>query len=305
MVKFEYTLDESIKAAIAAQQKNATKHEGKECVSPLDSVMIDGNIKCAVTIDEKNARLVVSGDEGIFKDMLFPLNKATKLLDGSDYLFICSKDKNLIFPAKKGSLTEGTDQELKSLLGSTKGLETSQEIKNREKEEKALLEKNQRKDAVKFFGGREESGKMPKNKSSLKEKFRIQKYFAFGFAILGMLQSLDGGIFGGSGISPISMLLSGLSGLVIGFILSYVYIFFRAWFDQQEEKVKVGSIALFIITVPTFLIMGVLGAIPYSVYTLVDGQKNTSFIKIVKFLTPIVAGVVILAELALVSLFFI
>ncbi len=305
MVKFEYTLDESTKAAIAALQKEATKREGKECVSPLDTVMTDGNVKCTVTVDEKNARLIVSGDEGIFKDMVFALNKATRLLEGSDYLFICSLDKNLIFPAKNDAMTQGTGDELMSLIGNTKGLETSREIKNREREEKELIERKQRKDAVKFFGGNEEPGKKATNSSDLKDRFRIQKYFAIGFAILGMLQSLDGGLFGGGGVSPIAMLISGLIGLVTGFLLSYVYVFFRVWFDQQEEKVKVGSIVLFIITVPTFFIMGILGAIPYSVYTLVDGKRNAGFTKIVKILTPIVAGVVILAELALVSMFFI
>lgn len=305
MVKIEYSFDVNDKQIIAAEQKKAAVKEAKECVSPLDTSYIDGSAKCAVTVDDKNARIVVSGDEGIFKDMQFPLNKATRLLESGEYLFICSLDKNLIFPARKESFSEGNYQDLTDLIAGARNLETSQEIKEREKEEKLRFEKSQRRDAEQYFGKRDASGKQHQSINDLKDRFKIQKYFAIGFAILGMLESLDGGLFGGGGVTPLAMVTSGLIGLIMGFIFSYVYIFFRAWFDQQQEKVKVGSIVLFIVTVPTFLILGILGAIPYSVYALIDGKKNTSFIKIVKFLTPIVAGVVILAELAFVSLFLI
>ncbi len=305
MIRSEYSLDVNEKSKIASELKKVTSREAKECVSPLDTSYIDENAKCVVTVDDKNARIVVSGDEGIFKDMMFPLNKATRLLESGEYLFICSLDKNLVFPAGRESFTEGDFQQLKELVEGAKELETSQEIKARENEEKARFEKSQRRDAEQYFGKRDASGKQHQSINDLKDRFKIQKYFAIGFAILGMLESLDGGLFGGGGVTPLAMVTSGLIGLIMGFIFSYVYIFFRAWFDQQQEKVKVGSIVLFIVTVPTFLILGILGAIPYSVYALIDGNKNTSFIKIVKFLTPIVAGVVILAELAFVSLFLI
>ena len=303
MVKVSYVLDESVIKASKEELKSVANKELTGCDDLLQTSYLEGDITCELTVDEKQVRYTIAGSEGVFKDVFLPLNKSMRFYNGEKYAYLCSLEKKIICTIKKDSYVEGSQEEILSLLGAKAGAQTESEIKAQKELENTLLRAQQRKNAEQFFGSKETKGNLPKNKTQLKDRFQTQKYFAVAFALFGMIGSMDGLLFGG-GVSPVTILRNGLIGLITGFFFSFTYTFFRAWFDNQKENVRVGSLVLFFVTFPAFTLMGVLGAIPYSVYQLVDGKRTRGVTKVINIAVPIFMGLVLFAELGLLYLIF-
>ena len=304
MIKNTYSLEESV---INDAQKELAKIGSKEligCENLLNPSYLDGDVTCSLIADDKQVRFTVTGAEGVFKDVFLPLNKSVKFYAGEDYDFICSHEKSLILTIKNDSYIEGNKEELIAFLQARSTEMTAAEIAQKKAYQEAVERNEQRKNAEKFFGPKESAGNLPQYAPRKIDRFKTQKYFAVAFAIFGMLDSLDGMFFGRGQFDPMNTLRVGLIGLVLGFFLSFAYTFFRAWFDGQKEKIKVGSIALFFITFPAFAIMGILGAIPYSVYQLIDGKRNRGVTRVINIAVPIFMGLVLILELGLLYLVF-
>lgn len=304
MIKNTFSLEESV---INDAQKELAKIGSKEligCENLLNPSYLDGDVTCSLIADDKQVRFTVTGAEGVFKDVFLPLNKSVKFYAGEDYDFICSHEKSLILTIKNDSYIEGNKEELIAFLQARSTEMTAAEMAQKKAYQEAVERNEQRKNAEKFYRPQEAKGALPRNKTQLKDRFRTQGYFAVAFAILGMINSIDGIFFGRGMFDPMNTLFAGLRGLVIGFFFSFTYTFFRAWFDNQKEKVKIGSIVLFFITFPAFTIMGVLGAVPYSVYQIVDGKRTRGVTKVINIAVPIFMGLVLIAELGLLYFIF-
>jgi len=304
MIKNTFSLEESV---INDAQKELAKIGSKEligCENLLNPSYLDGDVTCSLIADDKQVRFTVTGAEGVFKDVFLPLNKSVKFYAGEAYDFICSLEKKLILTIKNDSYTEGTKEELVAFLQARSADMTAAELAQQKAYQEAVERNEQRREAEKFFGSKESAGNLPQYAPKKRDRFKTQKYFAVAFAIFGMLDSMDGMFFGRGQFDPMNMLRSGLMGLVLGFFLSFAYTFFRAWFDGQKEKVKVGSIVLFFITFPAFAVMGILGAIPYSVYQLLDGKRNRGVTRVINIAVPIFMGLVLILELGLLYLVF-
>jgi hypothetical protein len=304
MVKVSYSLDEGVLRACEAELAALGARELSGCENLLKPEYIDGDVTCSLVADDKQVRFIVAGAEGVFKDVFLPLNKSVKFYAGDAYDFICSLEKKLILTIKNDSYTEGNREALIAFLRARSGDMTDAEIAQQKAYQEAMEQNEQRKNAEKFYRPKEAKGSLPRNKTQLKDRFRTQGYFAIAFAILGMIDSIDGMFFGRGVFDPMNTLFAGLRGLVIGFFFSFTYTFFRAWFDNQKEKVRIGSIVLFFITFPAFTIMGVLGAIPYSVYQIVDGKRNRGVTRVINIAVPIFMGLVLIAELGLLYFIF-
>ncbi len=304
MIKNTFSLEESV---INDAQKELAKIGSKEligCENLLNPSYLDGDVTCSLIADDKQVRYTVTGAEGVFKDVFLPLNKSVKFYAGEDYDFICSHEKSLILTIKNDSYIEGNKEELIAFLQARSTDMTAAELAQKKADQEAAERNEQRKNAEKFYRPQEAKGALSRNKTQLKDRFRTQGYFAVAFAILGMINSIDGIFFGRGMFDPMNTLFAGLRGLVIGFFFSFAYTFFRAWFDGQKEKIKVGSIALFFITFPAFAIMGILGAVPYSVYQIVDGKRTRGVTKVINIAVPIFMGLVLIAELGLLYFIF-
>ncbi|WP_022764342.1 hypothetical protein [Butyrivibrio sp. XPD2006] len=304
MVKVLYSLDEGVLRACEAELAALGARELSGCENLLKPEYIDGDVTCSLVADDKQVRFIVAGAEGVFKDVFLPLNKSVKFYAGDAYDFICSLEKKLILTIKNDSYTEGNREALIAFLRARSGDMTDAEIAQQKAHQEAMEQNEQRKNAEKFYRPKEAKGSLPRNKTQLKDRFRTQGYFAIAFAIFGMIDSIDGMFFGRGVFDPMNTLFAGLRGLVIGFFFSFTYTFFRAWFDNQKEKVRIGSIVLFFITFPAFTIMGVLGAIPYSVYQIVDGKRTRGVTRVINIAVPIFMGLVLIAELGLLYFIF-
>lgn len=302
MVKVSYSLDEGVLNTVEAELAalGAGELEGSDNI--LKASYLDGNVTCTLTVDDKQARFTVTGTEGVFRDVFLPLNKSVRFYTGREFDFLCSLEKKIIFVLKKDSYVEGSVEVLIAYLKGKSAEMTTAEISALKQAEADKARSEQLKNARKFYGRAQAEGDIPKRKTSFREKFRPQGYFAIAFAIFAIIDSFDGTFFYGDRFSPMGTLTSALIGLVIGFFFSFTYTFFRAWFDGQQEKVRVGSIALFFITFPAFILMGVLGAVPYSVYQLVDGKRNRGVEKVINVAVPIFMGLVLILELGLLYL---
>ena len=304
MIKVSYILDEGVLRACETELASLGARELAGCENLLRPEYLDGDVTCSLVADDKQVRFIVAGAEGVFKDVFLPLNKSVKFYAGDAYDFICSLEKKLIITIKNDSYTEGNKEELVAFLRARSSDMTAAEIAQQKAYQEAVERNKQRANAEKFYRPTEAKGSLPRNKTQLKDRFRTQGYFAAAFAIFGMIDSIDGIFFGRGMFDPMNTLFAGLRGLVIGFFFSFAYTFFRAWFDNQKENVKIGSIVLFFITFPAFTLMGVLGAVPYSVYQIVDGKRTRGVTKVINIAVPIFMGLVLIAELGLLYFIF-
>ena len=304
MIKVAFSPDKDAIWDSAQELKRVAGRELMGCINLLQTSYLEGDITCTLAVDERQARFTIAGSEGIFKDVFLPLNKSIRFYEGNNYAFLCSLEKKLIFTFKKDSFTEGSKEELLGLIGAHKETQTETEIAAQKAYQTEQQRQEQRRKAEKFYSQKEVPGHLSKSKEQLKSRFRVQKYFAVAFAIIFMIRTMDPVLFHHVPFDPRTVLLSGLMGLVAGFFFSFTYTFFRAWFDNQKEKVKVGSIALFFVTFPAFTVMGILGAIPYSVYQLVDGQRTGGVTKVINIAAPIFMGLVVVLEAGLLFLIF-
>jgi len=74
---------------------------------------------------------------------------------------------------------------------------------------------------------------------------------------------------------------------------------------KKSARTKVLSIVLFPITIPAFLLMTILGVIPYVLFMLIKGRTTSSFYRIINVAFYVLAGLVVIGEIAFASLFLI
>ena len=87
--------------------------------------------------------------------------------------------------------------------------------------------------------------------------------------------------------------------------MGFGYTFFATWFGNQKERTRVLSIVLFPITIPAFLLMTVIGVIPYVLFMLIKGRTTQNFYRIINVAFYVLAAMVVIGEIAFASMFLI
>ncbi len=104
-------------------------------------------------------------------------------------------------------------------------------------------------------------------------------------------------------ILPVSRFFSKRDQLVT--ICHRLVSYFATWFGNQKERTRVLSIVLFPITIPAFLLMTILGVIPYVLFMLIKGRTTQSFYRIINVAFYVLAALVVIGEIAFASMFLI
>ncbi len=262
LVKYTYNeVDEDIKK--------------KECRGgdfSSSSIYVRNGAMSEISVSDGKIREKIKGTEGIFRDVTSDISDVRKVTHGDNFLYLITK--NYVYAVKRDSYVQGTEEELyKELSDRKKAIKISKDDHKEKKEQYRNTDywKEIRKQNAEADG------------ESLSEKFRMPIIFSVAFVVLTIINILDPfqNHFSGTVLGT-GTVFSVVAAAIIGFAMGFVYVFFRIWFDDQKESVRVGSIILFPFTILIFLLIAVIGFIPYSIYLIVKGNNAELFGNVVK-----------------------
>ncbi|RKM60427.1 hypothetical protein D6855_06825 [Butyrivibrio sp. CB08] len=276
---------------------------------PDDGIYVRGGAACEVTTTADEIHEVIKGEEGFFKDVTSKLTDIKKSARTKDFLFLQSD--SYTFCIKLDSITEAEPGELEKIEAAAKA-NTKASSKpghligkraTANGQTAATHTPNTISDEAKAYF-RQNISAAPKR--PLAERFRVNLLFAAGAIIISIFSRFDSMVFGGpSPIDPMTLVAQLILTGIGGFFMGFGYTFFATWFGNQKERTRVLSIVLFPITIPAFLLMTVIGVIPYVLFMLIKGRTTQSFYRIINVAFYVLAALVVIGEIAFASMFLI
>ncbi len=277
---------------------------------PDDGVYVRGGATCETATTADEIHEVIKGEEGFFKDVTCKLGDIRKSAKTKDFLFLQSD--SYTFCVKLDSITEAEAGELEKIEAAVKAntkaiakpaLHIGKRANANDKATEPPGATNTISDEARAYF-RQNISATPKR--PLSERFRVNLLFAAGAIILSIFGRFDSMVFGGpSPIDPLSLVAQLILTGIGGFFMGFGYTFFATWFGNQKERTRVLSIVLFPITIPAFLLMTVIGVIPYVLFMLIKGRTTSTFYRIINVAFYVLAAIVIVGEIAFASLFLI
>ena len=290
-------------------QETADLRTSQWCLGdkPDDGIYLRGGATCEVTATADEIHEVIKGEEGFFKDVTSKLSDIKKSARTRDFLFL--KNDSYTFCIKLDAITEAETGELEKIEATVKAnakaaAKTEHHFGKRATDSSHTSAtqnaSNTISDEAKAYF-RQNVTASPKR--PLSERFRVNLLFAAGAIILSIFGRFDSMVFGGPNpIDPLTLVAQLIISGIGGFFMGFGYTFFATWFGNQKERTRVLSIVLFPITIPAFLLMTILGVIPYVLFMLIKGRTTSSFYRIINVAFYVLAGLVVIGEIAFASL---